>query len=177
MTWKIDFSHSTIAFSVKHMMITTVRGEFRRFSGVIDFNEAEPGSSTVTVEIDASSVNTNEPNRDQHLRSPDFFDVEKYPTLTFKSKRVEVIDAHRGRIIGDLSIHGVTQEVSLDTEYGGISVNPEGQQVAGFSAQAVVNRKDFGLLWNRSLETGGVLVGDEVKVLVELEIIKEGVAG
>lgn len=173
MTWKMDLSHSTIAFAVRHMMISTVRGEFKRFSGTVNFDEAEPTRSSVEVEIDASSIDTNDPKRDQHLRSPDFLDTEKYPTITFKSKRIDLIDARRARIVGDLTIRGVTREVTLDTEYAGIAMSPWGKQVAGFSAQATINRKAFGLSWNQALEAGGVLVGEEVKVFIELEIVQE----
>lgn len=173
MTWKMDLSHSTIAFAVRHMMISTVRGEFKRFSGTVNFNEAEPARSGVAITIDAASIDTNEPRRDQHLRSPDFLDAERYPAITFQSKRLEMVDARRARIIGDLTIRGVTREVTLDTEYAGIAMSPWGKQVAGFSAQATINRKAFGLSWNQALEAGGVLVGEEVKVFIELEIVQE----
>jgi polyisoprenoid-binding protein YceI len=171
----MDLSHSTIAFAVRHMMISTVRGEFKRFSGAVEFNEADPAISSVEIEIDASSIDTNEPKRDQHLRSPDFLDTERYPTITFKSKRLEMVDARRARIIGDLTVRGVTREVTLDTEYVGMAVSPWGKQAAGFSAQATINRKTFGLSWNQALESGGVLVGEEVKVFIELEIVQEDV--
>ena len=117
MTWQIDSAHSHVAFSVRHMMISKVRGRFENFNGVIDFDENNPAASTVNVEIDAASINTREDQRDGHLRSPDFLNAENYPTLTFQSKRVEQASSNSGKLIGDLTIHGVTKEVTLDVEY------------------------------------------------------------
>jgi len=173
MSWQIDPAHSQIQFSVRHMMISNVRGRFEDFKGTVDFDERKPSRSKVSVEIDVASVNTREPKRDGHLKSPDFFDAATYPTVIFKSKRLETVDDSRGRITGDLTIRGITKEVVLDTEYSGQAKSPWGAVSAGFSAQTTINRKDWGLNWNQVLETGGVLVGDEVTINIELEIVKQ----
>ena len=173
MAWKIDSAHSEVIFSVRHMMISTVRGRFNTVNGTVEFDEVTPGNSSVNVEIDASSIDTREQQRDDHLRSPDFLDVANYPTITFVSKRVEAVDENHGKIVGDLTIHGVTKEVVLETEYAGQAKSPWGTTSAGFSAKTKINRKDFGLGWNATLETGGVLVGEEIKVDIEMEIVKE----
>lgn len=173
MTWEIDSAHSHVQFSVRHMMISTVRGEFEEFDGTIDFDADNPQNSSAEVKIDASSINTRETDRDNHLRSDDFLNAEEYPYLIFKSKRVEQLDDDRGRLVGDLTIRGVTNEVALDVEYQGMAKSPWGQVSAGFSASTTINRKEWGLTWNQALETGGVLVGDKIKIDVEVEIIKQ----
>jgi len=172
MNWNIDNAHSTVEFSVRHMMISTVRGRFERFTGSVDFNESDPSASSVDVKIEATSINTNEPQRDNHLRSADFFEAEKYPFLSFKSQKVEKLDDSTGRIFGDLTIRGITRPVVLETEYNGQAKSPWGKTSAGFSASTKINRKDWNLVWNQALETGGVLVGDEIKIRIELEIVK-----
>ncbi|HWQ04295.1 MAG TPA: YceI family protein [Longilinea sp.] len=172
MNWNIDNAHSTVEFSVRHMMISTVRGRFERFTGTVDFNESDPAASSVDVKIEAASINTNEPQRDNHLRSPDFFDADKYPYLIFKSHKVVKLDDYTGQIFGDLTIRGITHPVFLETEYNGQAKSPWGKISAGFSASTIINRKDWNLVWNQGLETGGVLVGDEIKIRIELEIIK-----
>ncbi len=173
MSWKIDSAHSEINFTVRHMMISNVRGRFERFTGVVEFDENNPSASSVDVAIEAESINTREPQRDGHLRSPDFLNAAEFPHLTFKSKRVEVVDASHGKIIGDLTIRGVTREVVLDTEFNGTAKSPYGTTSAGFSAATVINRKDWNLVWNVALETGGLLVGEDIKIAIDLEIIKE----
>lgn len=173
MSWQIDSAHSHIQFSVRHMMISTVRGEFHDFNGTIDFDEENPENTTVHVEIDANSIDTRTEDRDNHLRSEDFLHVEEYPTITFDSKRVELQDEKNARLVGDLTIRGETREVTLDVEHQGVAKSPWGQVVAGFRASTSFNRKDWGLQWNQALETGGVLVGDKVKVDIEVELIKE----
>ena len=173
MSWNIDASHTHASFTVRHMMITNVRGEFRNITGTVEFDEKNPTRSSVDVKIDASTVNTRDEKRDGHLKSPDFFDVEKYPYIAFKSKRAETIDDNSGRLIGDLTLHGVTREVTLEVEYAGQAKSPWGTTSAGFSARTKVNRKDFGLNWNVALETGGVLVGDVINIDIELEIVKQ----
>ena len=173
MSWKIDPAHSQITFTVRHMMISNVRGRFENFSGTFEFDEQNPAKSTVDMQIDTASINTREPNRDGHLRSPDFFAVEQYPTATFKSKRVQKLDAAHGRILGDLTIRDVTKEVVFDVEYAGQARSPYGQVSAGFSATTRINRKDWGLNWNVALETGGWLVGDEITINIELELVKQ----
>ncbi len=173
MTWQIDPAHSLVAFSARHMMISKVRGRFENFSGTIDFDENNPAASTVNVEIDAASINTREDQRDGHLRSPDFLDVENHPKLTFQSKRVEQTNSNNGKLIGDLTIRGLTKEVTLDVEYAGQAKSPWGTTSAGFSGTTTINRKDWGLEWNQVLETGGVLVGDKIKIDIELELVKQ----
>ena len=173
MSWKIDPAHSQIQFSIRHMMISNVRGRFENFTGVVEFDEQDPIHSTVDIQIEAASVNTREARRDGHLRSPDFFDADKYPYLTFKSKRVEKTDATHGRVVGDLTIRDIAKEVVLDVEYSGQAKSPWGAISAGFDATTKINRKDWDLTWNVALETGGVLVGDEINVSIELEIIKQ----
>ena len=173
MSWQIDPSHSAVQFSVRHMMISTVRGEFDRFSGEVGFDEANPAATTVDIQIEADSINTRDAKRDGHLRSADFFDAEQYPTLHFKSTRVEVKDDTHARLIGDLTIRDVTHEVALDVEYVGQAKSPWGTTSAGFSAVTRINRKDWGLNWNQALETGGVLVGDEIKIDIELELVQQ----
>jgi polyisoprenoid-binding protein YceI len=173
MAWQIDPGHSTVSFSARHMMLTKVRGEFEKFSGTVDFNEANPSASSVDVTIDTSSINTRHDQRDGHLKSPDFLDAENYPTISFKSTRVEVINDTTGKIYGDLTIRGVTKEAVLDTEFNGIAKSPWGTESAGFSATTKINRKDWGLNWNVALETGGWLVGEEITIDIEIEVVKQ----
>ena len=169
MSWKIDPSHTRAVFSVRHMMIANVHGQFENVTGVVDFDEAVPGRSRVDVQIDAASINTRDDRRDAHLRSPDFLDVENHPYLTFKSTRVEALDNATGRITGDLTIRDVTRPVSFEAEYNGRNRTPWGTEVVGYSADLKVNRKDFGLTYNVALETGGFVVGDEVKIHLDIE--------
>jgi polyisoprenoid-binding protein YceI len=173
MAWTIDTSHSEIIFSVRHMMISKVRGRFEKFTGTVNFDEANPAASSVEVQIEAGSINTNDEKRDGHLTSADFLDTATFPQITFVSKSVEVVDASTGRITGDLTIRGVTKEVVLTTEYSGQAKSPWGTTSAGFSAETKINRKDWGLNWNVALETGGVLVGEEVTIQIEVEIVKQ----
>jgi len=173
MSWKIDSAHSEVNFSVRHMMISNARGRFERFTGTVDFNEQNPAASSVSVAIETDSINTRDPQRDGHLRSPDFFNSAEFPLITFVGKRIEVVDANHGKIFGDLTIRGVSHEVVLDTEFNGISKSPYGNTSAGFSATTTINRKDWGLVWNVALETGGLLVGEDIKIAIDLEIIKE----
>ena len=173
MAWQIDAAHSEIQFSAKHLMISTVRGRFNEFTGTVEGDEQNPTASTVDVKIDASTLVTGDAKRDAHLRSPDFLDVEQYPYITFKSSRVQQIDASHGRLIGDLTIRDVTKEVVLDVEYAGQAKTPWGTTSAGFNAQTKINRKDWGLNWNVALETGGWLVGDQITINIELELVKQ----
>lgn len=172
MKWQVDQAHSHIYFSVKHMMIATVRGEFRNFDGTFDFDENNPTQSSFEVYIDAASMATNDKQRDSHLRSPDFLNAEEYPTLTFVSKRVEREDKNHGRLIGDLTIRDVTREVELDVNYAGQAKSPWGTTSAGFSAKTTISRKNWDLTWNQALETGGWLVGDNINIEIELELVK-----
>jgi polyisoprenoid-binding protein YceI len=172
-TWKIDSAHSNAEFAVKHMMISTVRGRFRTLEGTIHLNEAEPARSSLEAVIEAASVDTAEPKRDDHLRSADFFEVEKYPRLTFRSTRVEQVKGDRWQITGDLTIRDVTKEVVLDTEYEGQIKDAYGLQRAAFSAQTELNRKDFGLNWNALIEAGGVAVGDKIRVTLNIAAVRQ----
>jgi polyisoprenoid-binding protein YceI len=173
MPWQIDPVHSHIQFSARHLMISTVRGRFEKFSGTIEFDETDPTHGTVEIQVDVASVNTGVAQRDDHLRSADFFEVDKYPTMTFKSKRIEKVGDGHGRIIGDLTIKGITNEVVLEAEYAGTVKTPWGATSAGASATTKINRKDWGLTYNMALETGGFAVGDEIKIEIELELIKQ----
>lgn len=176
MSWQLDKAHSSINFSVRHMMISTVRGRFEEFDGTFDLNETDPTQSKIEVVIQAASINTKEAQRDGHLKSADFFDVENYPVITFKSKRIEKLDKQHARLVGNLTIKDATKEVVLDVEYAGQAKSPWGTINAGFTAQTKINRKEWGLTWNVALETGGMLVSDEITVSVELEIIKQAEA-
>lgn len=173
MAWQIDPAHSEINFTVRHMMIANVRGRFEDFTGKVEFDPENPENTQVEVHVDASSINTREEKRDGHLRSPDFLDADSYPTIEFKSKGVEVLSDDRARLVGDLTIRGKTREIVLDVKYAGMAKSPWGTTSAGFSASTTINRKNWDLTWNQALETGGVLVGDEIKIDVELEIVKQ----
>ncbi|WP_129632275.1 YceI family protein [Candidatus Oscillochloris fontis] len=172
MSWTIDTAHSQVAFSVRHLMIARTRGRFNQFQGTVNFDEQNPANSSVDVTIDTASINTMNDQRDTHLKSNDFLDVATFPTMTFVSKRIEVLSSNRGKIIGDLTIRGVTREIVLPTEYNGQSKSPWGATSAGFSAEIRINRKDWGLEWNVALETGGILVGDDIDISIDIEIIK-----
>ena len=173
MSWKIDNAHSEVNLSVRHMMISTVRGRFEKFTGTVEFNEEHPAQSSVDVQIEAASINTRDPKRDGHLKSPDFLNADVYPYLTFKHKRIEVVDDSHGRIIGDLTIRDITKEVVLDVTFNGKAKSPWGQESAGFSATTKINRKDWDLNWNLPLETGGWLVDDMITINIEIEVIKQ----
>jgi len=175
--WQIDPAHSAAHFSVRHLMITNVRGEFTKISGGALINPVDPAKSSVQVTIEASSVNTREPQRDEHLRSADFFDVANHPTLTFRSQRIETLGAEHFKVTGDLTIRGVTKEVPFDVEGPTAPIkDPWGNIRVGVSASAKINRKDFGVAFNALTETGGVVVGDEVKITVEAELIQQTAA-
>lgn len=170
--WSIDSAHSQVGFAVKHLMISTVRGRFGAVSGTVEFPEGDYRDARASVTIDAASIDTGEEKRDAHLRSADFFDAGKFPTLTFTSRRVQAIDGDTFQLVGDLTIRDVTREVVLDVEVDGFQKDPWGGERAGFSATTKVNRKDFGLSWNQALETGGLLVGDEVKISLDVQLRK-----
>ena len=171
--WQVDGTHSTVSLTVRHMVISKVRGRFARWNAKLALDTADLSRSSVDVEIDAASIDTGVADRDAHLRSPDFLSAEKYPTLRYRSRRVEVVSPDRLRVVGDLTIREVTREVVLDVEYGGQGKDPWGNQRAGFTATASLNRKDFGLTWNQALETGGVLVADKVDVEIELQAVQQ----
>jgi polyisoprenoid-binding protein YceI len=174
-TWQIDPAHSSVEFAVKHMMFTTVRGRFKDVKGTIEVDEQNPDRSVVDVEIGAASIDTGSPDRDAHLRSADFLDVEKHPTITFRSKRVEGAMKKEGdafRVSGDLTIRGTSMEVTLDAIYEGTGKDPWGGTRAGSQATAKIDRRDWGLKWNQALETGGVLVANEVRIEIEVQAVK-----
>lgn len=167
-TLNIDPSHSEVMFQVKHMMFAKVKGSFDTFSGTINFDPNNLENSSVSVEIDPSSINTRDANRDGHLKSADFFGVEQNPTMTFVSTRIEP-NGGDYTVYGDLTMNGVTKEVVLEAEFNGRGVSPFGATVYAFSAEGKLNRKDFGMTWNAGIEAGGVLVSDEVKLEIEVQ--------
>jgi polyisoprenoid-binding protein YceI len=172
--WEIDPKHTLVEFGVKHMMFTTVKGRFTGVRGTINCaDEADAARASVEAEIDAASVDTGEEQRDAHLRSAEFLDAERHPTLTFHSTGVERLDTERLRVTGDLTIRGITREVALETTFNGMGKNPYGQEVAGFTAETTINRKDFGLTWNAALETGGFLLANNVRLEIEAELVKK----
>jgi len=173
MSWQIDPAHSLIQFSVSHMMISKVRGTFENFSGTFEIDENNPENTSIFVEIDSESINTRQTQRDNHLRSADFFNVTEYPKLVFTSTSVDLTGESEVVLNGDLTIKEITKPVSLQVVYNGLSKSPWGAESVGFSAETKINRKDWELTWNQGLETGGVLVGDELTISIELELIKQ----
>jgi polyisoprenoid-binding protein YceI len=173
MNWNIDHKHSTIEFTARHMVFTKIRGRFEDFTGTINFDPANPTNTTVNVEIATASIKTPDNDRDNHLRSADFLDVENYPTLKFESKRVEQKDDTHGTLIGDLTIKDETREVSLDIEYFGLQQDPWSNTRAIFSGNTTISRKDWGLTWNVALEAGGFMVSDKLDLNIELQLIRQ----
>jgi polyisoprenoid-binding protein YceI len=172
--WEIDPAHSNVSFTVRHMMVSNVRGEFTKLAGGIDTVGSDPTTAKVSVTIEAGSVSTREPKRDDHLRSADFFDVAKFPTLTFVSKKIVAAADGRFKMTGDLTIHGVTKEVTFDVDsLTPVMKDPWGGLRAGAHATATIKRKDFGLTWNKALEAGGMLVGDDVNITIDVELVKK----
>lgn len=176
-TWEIDTAHSGAHFSVRHMMIATVRGEFRKVTGTINLDEKDISKSSVEAVIDATTIDTREERRDNDLRSANFFDVAKFPTITFKSKSVTRLGEGKFKVAGDLTMHGVTREVILNVEGLNAQVNdPRRGPKMGASATTQIKRSDFGLTWNRVVESGGVAVSDEVAIIIDLELVKKAPA-
>ena len=172
--WIVDASHSNASFSVRHMMITNVRGEFQKLEGKVSWDPAKPEATQIEATVDTASINTRDEKRDGHLKSPDFFDVEKFPTLTFKSKSVKAKGTEHLSVTGDLTINGVTKEVVLDVEGPSApSTDPFGNVRVGATATTKIKRDDFGLVWNASLETGGVLVGHDVSITIDVSLIQQ----
>jgi polyisoprenoid-binding protein YceI len=172
--YQIDAAHSGVSFKVRHLMIAHVKGEFTKISGTVNFDDANPSASSIDITIDAASIHTREPQRDEHLRSADFFDVAKYPSITFKSKGVTPVGKDTYEVAGDLTIHGVTDQVAFTVD----SVTPEAKDPwggfrRGAAAELNISRKDFGLTWNATLESGGFMVGDEVKINLEIEMVRQ----
>jgi len=177
-TWEIDSVHSSAQFAIRHLMVSTVRGDFRKVTGTINLDDQDATKSTIEANIDVASINTGIEKRDDHLKSPDFFDVAKYPSMTFKSKKVQKAGGEgKYKITGDLTLHGITKEVVLDFE-GNLKPikDPMGKTRVGGMASTKLNRKDFGLAWNKALETGGVVVGDDVTVTIDLEMTQADAA-
>ena len=169
-TWNVDPSHSGLNFTVKHLMVSKVRGRFASFTGTLNI-AADPLQSSVTAQADVASVTTGDTGRDEHLRSGDFFEAEKFPTISFVSTKIEA-DGDDFVLFADLTIKGVTKNVKFELEFDGVGKDPWGNTKAGFSAEAEINRKDFGLEWNAALETGGVLVGEKVKIQLDIQAVK-----
>lgn len=175
MSWSIDPVHSQITFAIRHLMVSTVRGRFNVVRGDLHIDEEQPANSWVVAEAEASSINTNNEQRDAHLRSGDFFEVEKYPLITFKSTKVEHIEGQEYRVTGDLTIHGVTKPVTFETEYHGQNAHPMMGVRAGLTAKAKINRKDFDLTYGTMVEASQMVVAETVNIEIDLEMIQQAV--
>jgi polyisoprenoid-binding protein YceI len=173
-TWKIDAQHSGVHFSVRHMVVSKVRGHFSKFEGDITYDEARPESSTVNVTIDASSIDTHVQQRDDHLRSPDFFDVEKWPDIRFESTQIEEVEENAYMVSGNLTIRDITKFVTIPIELIGVQTDAFGALRAGFEGSRRINRRDFGLEWNMPLDAGGVLVSEKISLEFEISAVKRG---
>jgi polyisoprenoid-binding protein YceI len=175
-TWQLDPAHSSVEFSVKHMMMTTVRGRFKQVQGKLTGDEDHPDGCCVEVEIQTASIDTGNADRDTHLRGPDFFDVDHFPTITFRSTRIEGNPSAHGdrfRVFGELEIRDTNSEITLDCTFEGRGNDPWGKERAGFSASTEIDRRDWGLKWNQAMETGGVLVAHRVRIDVEVQFVRE----
>ena len=174
-TWKLDKAHSQVEFGVKHMMFTTVRGQFRDVDATVTLDEENPNASKVEAVIDVASVDTAVDDRDNHLRSADFFDAENHPKITFRSTRIEGATFQAGasfKVYGDLTVRGTTKEIALDVTYEGRGRDPWGQEKAAFTAEGKLDRHEFGLTWNQALETGGVLVGRDIRLTIDAQFTR-----
>lgn len=172
-TWNVDPAHAEIGFAVRHLMISTVRGRFGSVTGTVLADEENPKNSKIDVSVDVTSIDTRQEMRDNHLRSADFFDAANHPTMHFVSKRIEGNVPENFKIIGDLTIRGNTHEATLNASLEGRGMDPWGNERAGFSATGKIDRREFGLQWNQAMETGGVVVGDEVKLSIDVELVKQ----
>jgi polyisoprenoid-binding protein YceI len=172
--WQIDSAHTAAQFSVRHMMLSNVRGHFGKTTGSARFDPKDPAKATLEASVEVASIDTREPKRDAHLKSADFFDVQKFPAITFRSKRVEAAAAGHLKLVGDLTMHGVTREVALDVEGPTPEMkDAQGGGRIGASATARISRKEFGMTWNRAIEAGGVVVGDEVAITIDVELVRK----
>lgn len=171
--WKADPTHSEVTFKVRHLMISSVKGEFKTFDAEIKSDSNDFSNAKVTAKIETDSIFTNNSDRDNHLRSADFFDAEKYPEITFEGTSFEKLDEDNYQLKGDLTINGVTKKVNFEVDFGGIAQDPYGNTKAGFTLAGKINRTDFGLNWNQALEAGGVLVSEEVKINAEVQFVKQ----
>lgn len=172
-TWTVDLAHSSASFEVRHMMISTVRGQFRRFEGRLEAAEDDPSNSRVEGSADVASIDTGNPDRDEHLRSPEFFDAARYPKITFRSTAIEHVHGGTYRVSGELTIRDVTGVVALEASVEGAGVDPWGNERVGIRVRGTIDRKDFGLTWQQPLAKGGVLVGEEVAVLLDVSAVRE----
>ena len=172
-TWAVDASHSTVGFSVRHLMVSNVKGAFGKFTASVEGSPADPATAKISATIEVASVDTRDAKRDAHLGTADFFDAAKFPQMTFTSTKVEKITATTAKVTGDLTLRGVTKPVVLDVEYTQQVKNPWGKTVIGASATGKINRKDFGVNWSKSLDGGGLVVGDEVTIQLDLELVKK----
>jgi polyisoprenoid-binding protein YceI len=177
-TWDIDPAHTSVQFAVRHLMISTVRGEFAKVSGTVVSDDKDLTKTTIQATVDASSVDTREPKRDEHLKSPDFFDVAQFPTITFASKKIAPAGKGKWKVTGDLTLHGVTRPVVLAVEATGVPIKDMmGKARAGAHATTRINRKDFGIVWNKTLDGGGLAVGDDVDITIDVEAVQQAAAG
>jgi polyisoprenoid-binding protein YceI len=173
-TWTLDPPHSNVQFSVRHMMLSNVRGEFTKVSGTVEGDPGAPAAATISATIDAASINTREPKRDEHLKSADFLDVAKFPTITFKSKRIEPAGSGKFKVTGDLTLHGVTKEVVLDVSDLTPPVkDPMGKTRAGATASTKIDRKDFGINWSKAMDNGGLVVGNDIAITIDVEATQQ----
>ena len=173
-TWDVDSAHSASQFAVKHLMVSTVRGQFGKTAGSVQWDGQDYKTVVAEATIDATTIDTREPKRNEHLKSADFFDVAKFPTITFKSKRVEGVSGDRFKLVGDLTMRGVTKEVVLDVEATPVVKGARGESRVGASATGRINRQDFGVSWSRTLDAGGLVVANEVDIVLDLELVKQG---
>jgi polyisoprenoid-binding protein YceI len=173
-TWQLDPAHTHVEFAVRHLMISTVKGRFADVQGAVRMDEANPGAGKVEMTIGVASIDTRQDERDAHLRSADFLDAAHFPAITFRSRRIEGMPFEGDfRLVGDLTIRGITREVALDVSYEGRVTDSSGNERAGFSARTKIDRTDFGLIWNQALEAGGALVGDEVRISADVELVRQ----
>jgi len=171
--WRIDTAHSAAQFSIRHMMVSTVRGQFGKLTGAVQWDPAKPAAASVEAQVEVASIDTREPKRDAHLRSPDFFDADKYPTMSFKSTSLTPAGPGRWKLAGELGIRGVVRPVVFDVEGPGEAVKgPDGNLRVGATATTRINRKDFGMTWNRALDAGGFVLGEEVTITVDVELVR-----
>jgi polyisoprenoid-binding protein YceI len=171
--WSIDTLHSTVSFVLRHMLVSKVRGRFNRWRGQLEFDAASPMMASVTAQIEASSIDTNDPQRDAHIRSADFLDVERFPLISFHSTRVESTAEGALRLVGELTLRGVTRPVVLEVEYGGRMRHPDGNDRIGFTARTTINRRAFGVTFNQVLDSGGLALGEKLAIEIEIEAISE----
>jgi polyisoprenoid-binding protein YceI len=167
--WNIDTIHSTVGFTIRHLMVSKVHGLFTKWQGSLEWDDQNPAGASAQATIDVSSIDTREPGRDTHLRSPDFFDAEKFPQITFKSTKVEPAGAGEFKVTGDLTMHGVTKPIVLDVEYAGSANHPQMGQRIGFSAKTSINRKDFGVIFNMVLDSGGLALSEKVEINIDVQ--------